>query len=316
MIDNTYTFQEVIGFGGSSKVFSAVDQNDNKYALKAIRKDKGYESELESMMVLREFLVMDHVGEHPNIIKHFGCNPEGVLELDGMTQSICYNVMEYCDHGSLSTIIKHTGAVEEDIARFMFVQLSHAVKFLHDKRFAHLDIKLENILLDKYFNIKLGDFGSGVSLVKTYGFTNKKVGTPLYMAPEVINLAQNKFFDGLKADIYSLGVTLCLMLLGELPNNLMLQYEKSTVGSTENTDIEEMTVDVNQEKLSTKLEYLSPASKDLLSRMTNEDPLNRPSIDEILAHEWITGIEYAGLQELVYSEMQARIDAITAPLAH
>lgn len=198
----------------------------------------------------------------------------------------------------------------------MFVQLSHAVKFLHDKRFAHLDIKLENILLDKYFNIKLGDFGSGISLVKTYGFTNKRVGTPLYMAPEVINLAQGKFYDGLKADIYSLGVTLCLMLLGELPNNLMLQNDKSTVGSNGNTDIEDLTVDVDQEKLSTKLEYLSPSSKDLLSRMTNEDPLNRPSIDEILAHEWVTGSDYAGLQELVYLEMQARIDAITAPLAH
>ena len=79
MIDNTYTFQEIIGYGGSSKVFSAVDSNNNMYAIKAIRKDKGYESELEQMIVLREYFVMDHVGEHPNIIKHYLCNPEGIL---------------------------------------------------------------------------------------------------------------------------------------------------------------------------------------------------------------------------------------------
>jgi len=113
MIDNTYAFQEIIGFGGSSKVFLAVDNDNNKYAIKAIRKDKGYESEHESLMVLREYLVMDHVGEHPNIIKHFSCNPEGQLIYNNTEQNICYNVMEYCENGSLSTIVKKTGAFEE-----------------------------------------------------------------------------------------------------------------------------------------------------------------------------------------------------------
>lgn len=67
MIDDTYTLQEIIGFGGSSKVFSVTDENMNKFALKAIRKDKGYEANVQSMMVLREYLVMEHVGEHPNV---------------------------------------------------------------------------------------------------------------------------------------------------------------------------------------------------------------------------------------------------------
>lgn len=95
MIDNTFTFKEIIGFGGSSKVFSAVDEQDNTYAIKAIRKDKGYESGMESMMVLREYLVMEHIGEHPNIIKHYSCNPEGTLRLGDQTQTIGYNVMEF-----------------------------------------------------------------------------------------------------------------------------------------------------------------------------------------------------------------------------
>mmetsp|Transcript_5481 Transcript_5481/g.6224 ORF Transcript_5481/g.6224 Transcript_5481/m.6224 type:complete len:89 (-) Transcript_5481:838-1104(-) len=88
MIDDTFTFQEIIGFGGSSKVFSVTDDNMDKYAIKAIRKDKGYETEMESMMVLREYLVMEHIGEHPHIIKHFSCNPEGTLKLNNKFQPI------------------------------------------------------------------------------------------------------------------------------------------------------------------------------------------------------------------------------------
>lgn len=208
MIDDTYTFQEIIGYGGSSKVFSATDSENNMYAIKAIRKDKGYESELEQMLVLREYFVMDHVGEHPNIIKHYLCNPEGVLCYNGNYQSICYNVMEYCPNGSFANIIRKTGPIEESVAQFMFTQLASAVQHLHNKQFAHLDIKLENILLDEYFNVKLADFGSGVSLIKTNGMTANKVGTPLYMAPEIKFAEKGDCFKGLKADIYSLGVTL------------------------------------------------------------------------------------------------------------
>jgi serine/threonine protein kinase len=160
------------------------------------------------MMVLREYMVMEHIGEHPNIIKHYSCNPEGVLEIDEQSQTLCYNVMEYCENGSLSSIIKETGPLEETVCRFVFSQIINAVKYLHDRKFAHLDIKLENILLDKFFNVKLADFGSGVSLIKTKKLTNHKVGTPLYMAPEVKQLLEGQYYQGMKADIYSLGVTL------------------------------------------------------------------------------------------------------------
>lgn len=314
MIDNTYTFQEIIGFGGSSKVFSVTDNFNETYAMKAIRKDRGYDSEVESMMVLREYLVMDHVGEHPNIIKHFACNSEGLLQLEDQHQTISYNLMEFCENGSLSNVVKKTGAIEENLARFMFTQLSAAVKHLHDRKFAHLDIKLENTLLDKFFNIKLGDFGSGVSLVKTQGYTTHKVGTPLYMAPEIKNLAKGQSFDGLKADIYSLGVTLCLMLLGELPDSSVFQSERSTVGSSQPSESDEMSIDGIDQSCA-KIEYLSQSSRDLLALMLNEDPTERPSIDEVLAHKWISGESFEGIQELVYSEMNARIEEINGTFA-
>lgn len=307
MIDDTYTFQEIIGFGGSSKVFSVTDENMDKYAIKAIRKDKGYESEMESMMVLREYLVMEHLGEHPNIIKHFSCNPEGTLNHEGNLQTISYNLMEFWKHGSLSTIIK-TGAFEEKISKFIFGQLSSAVQFLHSKHFAHLDLKLENILLDDYFNVKLGDFGSGVSLVKTNGRTDHRVGTPLYMAPEVKNLKKGETFDGLKADIYSLGITLCLLLWGEIPD-IFTSENSSTVGSSEISDNESMD-GFEQERQNSQFEYLSQECWELLMWMIQKNPQKRPSIDEVLSHSWITHESFEGLQDEVYSEIQARIEHI------
>lgn len=79
MIDDTYCLWKQIGFGSSSKVYSAVDCNNNSFAIKIIRKDKGFNLEAEEALVLREYFVMGHIGEHPNIVKHYGCNAEGVL---------------------------------------------------------------------------------------------------------------------------------------------------------------------------------------------------------------------------------------------
>ena len=307
MIDNTFTFQEIIGLGGSSRVFSAVDYNNSTYAIKAIRSDKGYESEYQKMIVLREYLVMDHIGEHPNIIKHFSCNPEGRLTHNGMTQDISYSVMEFCENGSLSSIIKRTGGIDESVSRFMFTQLCSAVKFLHDKQFAHLDIKLDNLLLDKYFNIKLADFGSGVSLLKTFGQTDHKVGTPIYMAPEIKHLQSNQSYDGCKADIYSLGVTLCIMLLGGF-HDFNKFNEGSTVGSNEITDSDSMDIDEDPENQFWK--YLSKSSKELLVQMLHEDPQQRPDIDQILSCEWMNSEDIDGLQNVVYCEMKARMDSL------
>lgn len=313
MIDNTFTLQEIIGLGGSSKVFSSLDYNNNKYAIKIIRNDKSYDSEYQKMIVLREYLVMDHIGEHPNIIKHFSCNPEGTVQHNGMTQDVSYNVMEYCENGCLSSIIKSTGTLEEDISRFIFTQLCSAVKFLHDKMFAHLDIKLENMLLDEYFNVKLADFGSGVSLHKTKGMTDHKVGTPLYMPPEIRNLGKNQIFDGKKADIYSLGVTLSLMLLGQSIESFEIN-DGLTISSTEASVNDNMDVDLEDpSKSNTTWKFISTEARELLMQMLHSDPTQRPSIDQILESKWMTMEKVDGLQESVFLEMKARMISTQKP---
>lgn len=75
-------------------------------------------------------------------------------------QTVHYNVLEACDNGALSRYVRYTGGFEENIARLIFTQLVSAVIHMHDRNIAHFDIKLENILLDEYYNSKIADFGS------------------------------------------------------------------------------------------------------------------------------------------------------------
>ena len=163
------------------------DNNENIYALKVIRKDKNFTKDSSKILLQRENELLQKLEWHPNIINSVGYKCEGLLTHEGKSESIHYNVLEYASNSTLSKFIRCTGGIEEELARPMALQLCHAVEFVHSHEYAHLDIKLENILLDEYFNIKLADMGSSVDVSKSEGFTNRRRGTQMYMAPEVMN---------------------------------------------------------------------------------------------------------------------------------
>ena len=207
ILDRKFSIQKTLGQGGSSKVFLGVDSDHNKYAVKIIRKDKGYSYEHGANMIMKEHLLLQNLKEHPNILKSYNANLEGKIEKAGSAEeNIMYNILEFADHGSFANFIRATGHLEEEIVRFQFKQLVHATEFIHSQNYAHLDLKLENILLDKYFNIKVADLGASVYLGKPAARTHYRRGTILYMAPEVLNLKSGETYDAFAADIYSLGI--------------------------------------------------------------------------------------------------------------
>lgn len=313
MIDNKFFLKELMGIGGSSKVYSAQAIDGQEYALKIIRKDKGYSDSMSQKLVENEMAVMKSLGQHPNLVNSLDCNPNGVAQLADGQHDIRYLVLEKCKNGSLSTIIRQTGHLEENIAKFLFLQLVSATQFVHDKGFAHMDIKLENVLLDDYFNLKLADLGTAISVSDSLGFTNKRRGTYHYMAPEIQNKNKEEMIDATIADVYSLGVCLHLLLTGEFPCGDMFEPEMSSL----ETEVSGEDTEKDSSKLvKARIQYLSEEAKDLLENLLEPNAFFRMSVDEILQHPWFKTSPMEGVENQVWEEMSARLNFINSCNSH
>ncbi|XP_052037669.1 sperm motility kinase X-like [Apodemus sylvaticus] len=211
-----------------------------------------------------DFLVKSEIDimkclHHSNIIQLFQ-----VIEARYKT----YLVMEYASRGSLRKHISKCGRLDEEEARSIFRELSLAVHYIHSQNIAHRDIKAENILLDREGHVKLIDFGLSKRLAageKCKGFC----GTVQYCAPEVLD---QKEYNVLATDIWSMGIVLYYLVVGHLP-------------FTE-TVLSELKYEILYR--SCWIPYrLSPEIQDLLKRLMAKDPTMRPSINEILTHPWL-----------------------------
>ncbi|VDM75014.1 unnamed protein product [Strongylus vulgaris] len=151
----------------------------------------------------REMRILKRIN-HPHIVKLYEIM---------RTETSIYIVTEYCSGGELFEILIERGRTAEDEARRWFGQTASAVAYLHHKGIVHRDLKAENILLDRNSNIKIIDFGfsntqAPSQLLRTW------CGSPPYAAPELL---LGKEYDGLKADIWSLGVILYILVTGGFP---------------------------------------------------------------------------------------------------
>ena len=287
----------------------------NEYAIKAIRKDKGYSREVSVKLVELEVQTMLSLGTHPNLINIIDSNAHGVarLPVTGF-EEVKYIVYEKCSNGSLSKYVKYTGWFEENIARFLFLQLWHAVNFMHDQHYVHLDLKLDNILLDDYFNVKLGDLGIALWAKNTSGYIAHRRGTPKYMAPEVDKASDKAPFNVFKADIYSLGVCLHLLLFGEYPNSSFNEEKSNTHNSSIESDV---TMSDNESKECSNKEILSNGISDswleLLESLLDTNPRKRPTMETILKQSWLNQEVDDSLVEMVYLEMSERTKYMKSP---
>ena len=128
-----------------------------------------------------------------------------------------YIAMEYIDGTTLDRLIQIKRHLSSQAAILIFIEICKGLKYAHDKNVIHRDIKPANILISKKGEVKLTDFGIATSEEDTkLGLTRAgmTLGTPAYMAPEQI--ADSKNVDK-RADIYSMGVVLYLMVTGKLP---------------------------------------------------------------------------------------------------
>ncbi|CAM9001055.1 hypothetical protein QQ045_000950 [Rhodiola kirilowii] len=217
VLKGKYELGRLLGTGTFAKVYHARNlQNGKSVAMKVVGKEKVIKVGMTEQ-VKREISVMKMV-KHPNIVE---------LHEVMASKSKIYFAMELVRGGELFSKIAK-GRLREDVARVYFQQLISAVDFCHSRGVYHRDLKPENLLLDDDGNLKVTDFGLSAFTehLKQDGLLHTTCGTPAYVAPEVIG---KKGYDGAKADLWSCGVILYVLLAGFLPfqdDNLVSMYRK------------------------------------------------------------------------------------------
>ena len=190
-ISSKYEIIQEIGRGAFSVVYKVRSkENNNIYCLKKIntKKTKDKENEINILSNL----------SHPNLIKCFFSfyNSENI-----------YIIMDFCEFGDLFSLLqsvkKKKVFVNEDIIWNIAIQVLVGLNYLHSKKIIHRDIKLLNLFMTKDKKIKIGDMGMSI-IFDEEELIHSRVGTPLYIAPELVKKEKYDY----KIDIWSLGCSL------------------------------------------------------------------------------------------------------------
>ena len=248
-------YEEIIGKGGYSKCYKVEKVKERKvYAGKVCSfTTKGVVKNIENEIKIHSEL------DHKNIIK---------MEEIIRCKSKIFIIMELAEKGNLIEYLKKEKRIEEGKCIKIMKEIFEGVKYLHDKFIIHRDLKLSNILLSENDDIKICDFGFSANIQYPQQLKNDLVGTPNYIAPEILKAQGHSF----PADIWSCGVMFYTLLYGKAP------FESQTVKETY----------INIKNL--KYNFPSNISvssdcKELISNILSLSPSDRPTINHILAHK-------------------------------
>lgn len=270
-----YTLKKLIGRGAYAQCFLATIETNEPFALKIIRlkdlKSKTVLQKLQTEISIHSSL------DHPNIVKMYTSFRDS---------EYVFMVLELCERGGLDDLLKRNGKLKERYVSKFMSQLVKGLIYLHETMsVVHRDLKLGNLFLDNQLNIKIGDFG--LSAIIKDGEKRKTVcGTPNYIAPEVLfGKASGHSFE---ADIWSVGVIIYTLLVGTPP------FQQKSV-----EEIYKL-IELNKYIFPPDCE-LSSEAIDLITKILNSNPAERPDLPQILAHKFLSQKE--NLANRVYKNL-------------
>ena len=257
-IIESYALHEQIGEGEYGKVFKGVDSKTKReVAVKVINVNKFKENPKLEECTLNEIDVLSRI-DSPHIVKFIE-----ILK----TANNFYFFYEYCNEGTLEQKIKKFGRLPEQLVLDYLSQMLEAFRILASRNIMHRDLKPSNILVHEG-RIKIADFGFCKSLETNKDLAQTMLGSPIYMAPEVL---KGEIYT-VRADVWSLGVVLYEMLFGYCP------YEESSIARLINL------LDEQQLSFSPEVARMTPELEELIRRMLVKDQFKRITWDEIFSY--------------------------------
>ncbi|XP_029121502.1 MAP3K epsilon protein kinase 1 isoform X3 [Elaeis guineensis] len=259
-LDNKYMLGDEIGKGAYGRVYKGLDlENGDFVAIKQVSLENIPQEDLN--IIMQEIDLLKNLN-HKNIVKYLGSLK---------TKTHLHIILEYVENGSLANIIRPNkfGPFPESLVAVYIAQVLEGLVYLHEQGVIHRDIKGANILTTKEGLVKLADFGVATKLTEADVNTHSVVGTPYWMAPEVIEMS------GVCAasDIWSVGCTV-IELLTCVPPYYDLQPMPALFR-------------IVQDVHPPIPEGLSPDITDFLRQCFKKDAMQRPDAKTLLQHPWI-----------------------------
>ncbi|XP_055705542.1 myosin-IIIb-like isoform X4 [Phlebotomus papatasi] len=282
---------DLIGEGTYGEVYSAKDkQTGQLVAVKVLENIPDNVEEIEE-----EFLVFRDLSQHPNLPAFTGIFLRRGATVD---DDQLWFIMELCTGGSVTDLVqglRSRGAklTDQQIA-FILRETVKALIFLHENHCMHRDVKGHNILLTEDARVKLVDFGVSSHLAATMARRNTSVGTPYWMAPEVIACEQqlDQSYDA-RCDVWSIGITAIELAEGD-PPLCDLHPMRALFQIPRNPP----------PKLSRPEQY-SPMLVDFIAECLVKDLEQRPFSRQLLAHPFLKGV--INFEDKVRVELQQEI---------
>jgi len=249
-----------LGKGGFARCYEFKSLDSEKtFAAKIV--PKASLSKTRAKQKLMTEIKIHRALHYPNIVdfEHFFEDTENV-----------YILLELCTNQTMNELLKRRKRVTELEIQYYLLQIVQAVKYLHEHKVIHRDLKLGNMFLSDKLQVKVGDFGLATK-IEFEGERKRTVcGTPNYIAPEVLDGKQGHSYE---VDIWSIGVILYTLLYGKPP------FETSDVKTTYRR------IRMNAYSFPESIPISSQA-KNLIERILVPDPSKRPSLDDIITHDF------------------------------
>jgi len=256
-----YAKGKLLGKGGFAKCFQVTNLDNNRISAAKIIEKSSLTKTRARQKLISEIKIHKSL-QHTNVVSF-----EHVFE----DHENVYILLELCANQTLNELLKRRKRLTELEVQCYLMQIISALKYMHNNKVIHRDLKLGNLFVSDKMEIKVGDYGLAAK-VEFEGEKKKTIcGTPNYIAPEIL---EGKVGHSYEVDVWSVGVIIYTMLIGKPP------FETPDVKTTYKK------IRMNNYSFPDHVP-LSDAAKNLISKILTLDPSRRPNLDDILQHPFL-----------------------------